>query len=99
MLDSISHCEQFLKEIYLKSLPIALWSRCDLQTLSCLDEINRILTNIGNDFKQLPQAIRNERISAPAGIEHIGHYICLLWDDPERIPPDPQTPENALMAL
>ena len=80
-------------------MPIALWSRCDLQTLSCLDEINRILTRVQNDFRQLPQAIQEEINAAEPGTEHIGHHICLLWDDPERMPPDPKAPENALMAM
>ncbi|WP_287717023.1 hypothetical protein [Crocosphaera sp.] len=43
--------------------------------------------------------IHNERISAIAGTEHIGHHICLLWDDPNRMPPDPQKPENALNSI
>ena len=98
-LDTVSHYRDFFKLICLKALPIALWSRCDLKTSSCLDEINRILTNVKNNFRQLPQEIQNERNSAPAGTEHIGHHICLLWDDPERMPPDPQKPDNALMAI
>ena len=98
-LDTVSNYKDFFRKIYLKALPIALWSRCDLQTLSCLDEINRILTRVQNDFRQLPQAIQEEINAAEPGTEHIGHHICLLWDDPERMPPDPKAPENALMAM
>lgn len=99
MLDSISNCEDFFREICLQGLPIALWSRCDLETsLTTLEKIRTILDNNKNDFKQLPLAIKQERMSATIE-ECIGKYICLLWDDPERMPSDPKEPQNALMPI
>lgn len=96
-LDSVSNYPNFFKLISLKALPIALWSRCDLQTPSCLAEINRILTRASN-FQNLLQQIQDERNAAPpARREHIGHHICLLCDDPERVPPDLQKIDNALI--
>ena len=99
--------------ILYRAVPIALWSRCDLETKSSLEikssrkiksslnEINRILKKqrVVKDFQQLPREIKNERNVDLGKTEHIGHYICLLWDDPERMPPDPQKLENALMAI
>lgn len=98
-LDTVANYENFFKLICLKALPVALWSRCDLQTSPCLQQINTILANVGDNFRQLPEVIRNQRIDATPGTEHIGHHICLLWDDPDRMPSDPQKPENALTSI
>ena len=100
-LDRVSHCEDFFRLICLKAIPIALWSRCELKKTSCCQEINRILNspNVIRDFQQLPREIKNERIAAQTGIEHIGHHICLLWDDPERMPPNETQLEYSLSPL
>ena len=100
ILDQVSNIEKFFRLICLKAIPIALWSRCDLKVNSC-QEINRILSspNIIADLKQLPMAIKNERNDAQQGIEHIGHHICLLWDDPERMPPNEVSPEYSLSSI
>ena len=100
-LDCVSNYPNFFNLFYLKALPIALWSRCDLKKSSCLAEINRILTNLSvqQNFQNLLQEIKNERNAAPVGTEHIGHHICLLWDDPERMPPEPQKIDNALISF
>ncbi|MCL2934764.1 MAG: hypothetical protein MGG11_21705 [Trichodesmium sp. MAG_R03] len=94
-LNKLSEPAEFFKLISLNSLPLALWSRRDLQTISCQNEINRILRNVQDDFNQLPKEVTNERKKA-AGEEHIGSHICLLWDNPERMPPDPSDPKYAL---
>ncbi len=99
-LDRASNQAEFFEKIYLKALPIALWSRRDLQTISCQNEINRILNSeaVQSSFYQLPQEVKNERNNA-VGKEHIGHHICLLWDDPNRIPPNPGELEYALNSM
>ena len=94
-LNKLSEPAEFFKLISLNSLPLALWSRRDLQTISCQNEINRILRNVQGNFNQLPKEVTNERKKA-AGEEHIGRHICLLWDNPERMPPDPSDPKYAL---
>jgi len=101
ILDSISHHEDFLRLICLNAIPIALWSRRDLPSGSSLQEINRILEKIRQrqDFQQLPQEIKNERNAAQTQTEHIGHHICLLWDDPERMPPNETQPEYSFSPL
>ncbi len=80
--------EKLLENILLTATPFALWSRCALKTTQSLDEINRILASASENFQQLPEVIKQERNAAQAGVEHIGHHICLLWEDPERIPPN-----------
>ena len=94
-INKLSEQAKFFELISLKSLPVALWSRRDLQTISCQNEINRILRNVQGNFNQLPKEVTNERKKA-AGEEHIGRHICLLWDNPERMPPDPSDPKYAL---
>lgn len=99
-LDRASNQAEFFEKIYLKALPIALWSRRDLQTISCQNEINRILNSeaVQSNFYQLPKEVKNERNKA-VGKEHIGHHICLLWDDPNRMPPNPRNSEYALNSI
>ena len=94
-LNKLSELTKFFDLIVLNSLPLAIWSRRDLQTISCQNEINRILRNVQGNFNQLPKEVTNERKKA-AGEEHIGRHICLLWDNPERMPPDPSDPKYAL---
>lgn len=94
-LNKLSETAKFFDLILLNSLPLAIWSRRDLQTISCQNEINRILRNVQGNFNQLPKEVTNERKKA-AGEEHIGRHICLLWDNPERMPPDPSDPKYAL---
>lgn len=94
-LNKLSEPAKFFDLILLNSLPLAIWSRRDLQTISCRNEINRILRNVQGNFNQLPKEVTNERKKA-AGEEHIGRHICLLWDNPERMPPDPSDPKYAL---
>ena len=101
ILDKISNIETFFSSIYLQAIPIGLWSRCDLTTISFCQEINRIInsTNIIQDFRQLPLEIKNQRNAALNDVEHIGHHICLLWDDPERMPPNESSPEYSLSSM
>ena len=94
-LNKLSEPAKFFDLILLNSLPLAIWSRRDLQTISCQNEINRILRNVQGNFNQLPKEVTNERKKAE-GEEHIGRHICLLWDNPERMPPDPSDPKYAL---
>jgi hypothetical protein len=94
-INKLSETAKFFDLIVLNSLPLAIWSRRDLQTISCQNEINRILRNVQGNFNQLPKEVTNERKKA-AGEEHIGRHICLLWDNPERMPPDPSDPKYAL---
>ena len=94
-LNKLSELTKFFDLIVLNSLPLAIWSRRDLQTISCQNEINRILRNVEGNFNQLPKEVTDERKKAK-GEEHIGKHICLLWDNPERMPPEPSEPKYAL---
>ena len=53
-INKLSEQAKFFELISLKSLPVALWSRRDLQTISCQNEINRILRNVQGNFNYLP---------------------------------------------
>ena len=94
-INKLSEIAKFFDLIVLNSLPLAIWSRRDLQTISCQNEINRILRNVQGNFNQLPKEVTDERKKAK-GEEHIGKHICLLWDNPERMPPEPSEPKYAL---
>jgi hypothetical protein len=66
--------------------PVAIWGRkwsADLQERR--EQIARLLA----DIRRLPEQVRDLRVAARGGgEEHPGHSLVLLWDDPNRLPPD-----------
>ena len=95
-LNNVSDQAKFFNKIFQTSMPVALWSSCNLQTISCQNEIDRILGNVKTNLNQLPEKVCNERRDSENIKEHIGSHICLLWDNPERMPPDPSNLKYAL---
>jgi hypothetical protein len=95
-LNNVSKQPEFFHKIFQTSMPVALWSSCNLQTISCQNEIDRILGNVKTNLNQLPEEVCKERRDSENIKEHIGRHICLLWDNPERMPPDPSDPKYAL---
>ncbi|MEH1891927.1 MAG: hypothetical protein V7K92_21565 [Nostoc sp.] len=97
--------KEILDKILGSDTPIFIWSRDSLKETKnneYLEAIKKFLSKVKN-IHELPQLVREERINANnqngQQEKHIGHNLCLLWDNPDRIPPDPQTPENALRAI
>ena len=55
--------------------------------IKILQEIDDILANLSGDLKNLPEEIQRKRNAATEDDKkHIGHNICLLWENPLRIP-------------
>lgn len=69
-------------------IPIALWLRQQLPEITNQSVLDNILKDCC--LEKVPGKVKQERINA-FGCEppesHIGRHLCLLWDDPNLLPP------------
>ncbi|WP_392530974.1 hypothetical protein [Nostoc sp. C117] len=92
-ITSVFEKEEVLGKIIFKSaLPLALCTRKHIPDIE--DEFNRILKNEDNDIslKELPSQFKNKKAEGNKNINH----LCLLWDDPNLLPPEQLLTENKL---
>jgi hypothetical protein len=67
--------------------PIAIWTRCPVSEPTFVSAIDELF-NAGA-LSQLPEYVRKKRLEAMQQQgDHIGQHLVLLWEDPERLPPD-----------
>lgn len=68
------------------AIPVALWLRQNLAD-NCDEKMNGLLQCYIN---QLPENVKMKRLDAvkEPPDTHIGHHLSLLWEDPDRLPPD-----------
>ncbi len=81
----LSESEKVGKVLFETAVPIALWIREDLSEIET--ELNNLLEGT---LQELPEKVKHKRIEAgdfeqPSRL--IGHHLCLLWDDPNLLPP------------
>jgi hypothetical protein len=80
-------------------LPVIVWSREDCDSEEFLTAVRQLLHGDGpGDVLQRVKQIRTTAYQSYAG--HVGHYLALMWDDPERlvVPADlgpPRDPREA----
>ncbi|MBD2267896.1 hypothetical protein H6F62_03665 [Anabaena sp. FACHB-1391] len=79
------------------AVPLALWVR---QELSGIDN-RTVLDELINDFdlKELPEKVRLKRLDAMdqnPEENHVGRHLCLLWDDPNLLPPQQNLTDTKL---
>jgi len=88
--------------IYSQCIPVLIWSRSTfkINRKKYVEAIKQILSSCG-EFHDLPNIIHKQRQNACINDKQkkdIAHHLCLLWDDPTRIPPewqeDQQCQEN-----
>jgi hypothetical protein len=84
-LENLSY--EFLIET---GIPLALWSRCKQSNANHITDLDTLINpqqeNILN-LQGLPQYIQNKRLAAtPSQPNHIGHYLCFLWENPYNYP-------------
>ena len=78
-------------------VPLALWVRQelpDIENIVILDE----LINDGC-LEELPERVKMKRLDAMdqnPPENHVGRHLCLLWDDPNFLPPEQLLAENQL---
>jgi hypothetical protein len=79
------------------AVPLALWVR---QELSGIDN-RTVLDELINDFdlRELPEQVRLKRLDAmdqDSQENHVGRHLCLLWDDPNLLPPNQNLTDTKL---
>jgi hypothetical protein len=86
-----------LRAAFAAGTPVAVWHRAASNPPSRRSALESVLGVCG--LLDLPERVMRQRINArhPAvGRGHSGRDLVLLWDDPERVPPDLQWHEPTL---
>lgn len=76
------------KIIFNSALPLALWTRQEIPDIE--QEFNKILNDIY--LKELPAHFKSKKERREQNINH----LCLLWDDPDLLPPQQLLTQNKL---
>lgn len=72
--------------LLMRGIPVALWLRKQFAECSCADTLNTLLSGT---LQSLPENLMDARDSASHHEpEHLSHHLSLLWDDPQKIPPE-----------
>ncbi len=68
--------------------PVGLWPRCEIQAHAgdVADFLERLTKVPLPDWRN--ELLEVRRTAARLGGDHFGCHLTLLWDDPERLPPD-----------
>jgi hypothetical protein len=71
------------------AVPLALWIRQQLPQIENQSVLDELLKNCR--LEALPTQVKSKRLDA-IGYEppenHVGRHLCLLWDDPNLLPPE-----------
>ncbi|MEH2334377.1 VMAP-C domain-containing protein [Nostoc sp.] len=80
------------KILFKSAVPLALWTRQQIPDIE--EKFNRILKNEDNDIslRELPSQLKSKKAQGEKNINH----LCLLWDDPDLLPPEQLLTENKL---
>jgi hypothetical protein len=87
---SESDINGLLSAVHSAGTPIVLLSRCDVLSLKNGTEFHKLLED--GPLHKLSIRFKKQRLSAENdGDEmHLGNHLVLLWDDPNRVPPNPR---------
>jgi hypothetical protein len=81
---SNSDRDGLLKAIHSAGTPIVIWSRCEVTNLKNPHHFDALLEK---PLQELSARIKEQRLAADHDM-HLGNHLVLLWDDPNRIPPN-----------
>lgn len=86
---SESDMDGLLKAIHSAGTPIVLLSRCDVVRLKNGTEFHKLLED--GSLQELSIRLKKQRLAAENDGDqmHFGNHLVLLWDDPNRVPPNP----------
>jgi vWA-MoxR associated protein C-terminal domain/vWA-MoxR associated protein middle region (VMAP-M) 1 len=86
---SESDMDGLLKAIHSAGTPIVLLSRCDVVRLKNGTEFHKLLED--GPLQELSIRLKKQRLAAENDGDqmHFGNHLVLLWDDPNRVPPNP----------
>lgn len=74
-----------LRAIHSAATPIVLWSRCEVNSLHNPFDFDALLDK---PLYELSARVKEQRLAADND-KHLGNHLVLLWDDPNRVPPNP----------
>lgn len=88
--------------IWKSCVPLALWIRKELKSsddelIDNQSELDQLLLN--SCLQELPEKVKKKRLDAmdyEPPENHLGRNLCLLWDDPNLLPPTPLLTDNPL---
>jgi vWA-MoxR associated protein C-terminal domain/vWA-MoxR associated protein middle region (VMAP-M) 1 len=89
---SNSDRDGLLKAIHSAGTPIVIWSRCEVTNLKNPHHFDALLEK---PLQELSACVKEQRLAADHDM-HLGNHLVLLWDDPNRIPPNPALEFSAL---
>jgi len=94
------HEDPVLLAVLSAGTPVALWHRGLSARKTRRAALEEVLCNRG--LRELPDVVFSQRVAAHdprAAADHAGRDLVLLWDDPDRVPPElewqPPVPEGA----
>ena len=82
---SNSERDGLLKAIHSAGTAIVLWSRCEVKSLHNAVDFDTLLER---PLQELSARVKEQRFAADND-KHLGNHLVLLWDDPNRVPPNP----------
>jgi hypothetical protein len=92
VIDAPVDTENLVYELLDSGLPIAIWSRTNLEEAAHQTQVKELLA--ASCLETLPSRVKDKRaetrrIRHPQNQKevHIGHHLSLLWDDPHFYPP------------
>lgn len=74
--------EELYCAIHSAGIPIMILSRCELININNSIEFKQVLENV--KIRELPNQIKTLR----ENYSNLGNHLVLLWDDPNRVPPN-----------
>jgi hypothetical protein len=83
--------------LWKSAVPLALWIRQKLPDINNLDVLDQLLQDC--PLQELPERVKNKRLDAMDSEPpdtHVGRHLCLLWDDPNFLPPQQLLTEKKL---
>ncbi|MBE9215390.1 hypothetical protein IQ247_22445 [Plectonema cf. radiosum LEGE 06105] len=82
---SNSERDNLLRAVHSAGTPIVLWSRCEVVNLNNYVDFDALLKK---PLHELSARVKEQRFVADND-KHLGNHLVLLWDDPNRVPPNP----------
>ncbi|MDJ0772840.1 MAG: effector-associated domain EAD1-containing protein [Mastigocoleus sp. MO_167.B18] len=88
--------------LWKSAIPLALWIREKIEDVSNENELDQLMGKSSQQQEQIPlrdisKVVKKARLKYLASsTPHIGHSLCLLWDDPDLLPPEQRITQEHL---
>ena len=89
--------------LWKSAIPLALWIREKIEDVSNENELDQLMGKSSSQQKEriplrdISKVVKKARLKYFASsTPHIGHSLCLLWDDPDLLPPEQRITQEHL---